>query len=207
MLVSFILPHECWIASLLHAWFLRYRRRWKDSLPAVAISSYLLSSKQKKNRKCSNHCIETKALCMSPSCSKSQAEPLCHACLLHTLSRVLDSWLAGWDATNPMESMVSDSECWITIEIYTQKVLEQSRNAKYSCEFLLSSSTVCMHFYAEARSTVCTVCSTVCCKKWTCSFSRLFCYASIPYMVYGIWYKYIQTHTNVCKCNQKSAWI
>ena len=41
-------------------------------------------------------------------------------------------------------------------------MLEQSRNAKYSCEFLLSSSTVCMHFYAEARSTVCTVCSTVC---------------------------------------------
>ena len=162
MLVSFILPHECWIASLIHAWFLRYRRRWKDSLPAVAISSYLLSSKQKKNRKCSNHCIETKALCMSPSCSKSQAEPLCHACLLHTLSRVLDSWLAGWDATNPMESMVSDSECWITIEKYTQKVLEQSRNAKSSCEFLLGSSTVCMHFYAEARSTVCTVCSTVC---------------------------------------------
>ena len=45
--------------------------------------------------------------------------------------------------------------------IHKQKVLEQSKHTKHSYEFLLHSSTVCIHFYAEARSTLRTVCSTM----------------------------------------------
>ena len=58
----------------MHSISKAYKESWtqmENSLPAVAISSYLLSSKKKRNRKCSNHCIETKALCMSPSCSNA----------------------------------------------------------------------------------------------------------------------------------------
>ena len=51
------------------------------------------------DKRCSNHCMRNKALCISPSESDWYMHNLTNehsACLLHTPSRVLHSWLASW---------------------------------------------------------------------------------------------------------------
>ena len=67
---------------------------------------------------------------------------------------------------------------------------------------------LCACISTQKRAALCALCAALCAAKnehvHFLVSSAMLAYR-IWYMVYGIWYKYIQTHTNVCKCNQKSA--
>ena len=88
------------------------------------------------------------------------------ACLLHNPSRVLNSWLAGWDATNPyIESIVSDSKCWITIEIYTNKKCWSKVNIQRIRTNSYCIPALCAYISMQKRAAPCALCAALC--TWT----------------------------------------
>ena len=78
-------------------------------------------------KRCSNHCMRNKALCISPSKSDWYMHNLTNehsAYLLHTPSRVLDSSLAGWMCSTDHPKVFeydgkACTQCWNTVGMHT----------------------------------------------------------------------------------------